>query len=197
MNAISSVKELNRVVRDQLIELSGLPSDRVLNSLSLHGTDLDKLLEDNIYNGYATSDSVLLFELESRQNRGDMSQSNDDDTISLYRSFVMRLIIYGDDSSDVANIVISRLRTQYYLNTLRDNGVYVEDVEEPTIVNEYKNDTMWIRNDINVDISSKFIIQPANAYVSFEDYVGINIVDKANVISNTFDSAIFDSSTFS
>lgn len=168
MIALSNVNELNKILRNQLIKQSRLNSEQVLNALSIHGEDLDKLLEEQAYISIDRSDLLILFELQSRRNDSDVSMTNEDDSVTMYRSFNFRVIIYGNDSSSLANVLVSRFRTEAVRNELHYNGVYLERVNEPDILNEYKNNTMWLRNDIVLEISCKFNISQIDVENTFE-----------------------------
>lgn len=155
---LTSVDELNKILRQVIIQQSNLSDEQVLNSLSIHGEDLDKLFEEQEYISIDRSDALILFELQSRRSSADISMTNDDGSITLYRSFTFRVMIYGNDSSNIANVLIARLRTEDVRVQLLDSNIYVEKVSEPDVLNEYKNQTMWIRNDIAIDISCEFNI---------------------------------------
>ena len=162
MIAIESTAKLEELLRNLLIEQSTLASERVLNSLSIHGEDLDKLLEDSIYVSLDRTDCVLLFELISRESSSDIS-NEDEDAISTYRSFSLKCILYGNDSNEIATEIVSRLRTEKVIEDLQAQGIYLETVSRIESVNEYKNETMWQRNDFDIDISCLFKISKISA----------------------------------
>lgn len=158
MTILRDVSELNKIFRKHIIAQSRLDGEQVLNALSIHGEDLDKLFEEQVYISIERQNLLVLFELQSRPNEADVSMTNDDESIILYRSFVFRIIIYGNDSSMLANELVARFRTEKVRNAFRDDGVHIERINDPEIVNEYKNRTMWLRNDISIDIACEFNI---------------------------------------
>lgn len=167
MIAIESTAKLEELLRNLLIEQSALEPERVLNSLSIHGENLDKLLEDSIYVSIDRTDAVLLFELISRESSSDIS-NEDEDAISTYRSFSLKCILYGNDSNEIATAIVSRLRTEKVIEDLQAQGVYLETVSRIESVNEYKNETMWQRNDFDIDISCLFKISKISAEYEFD-----------------------------
>lgn len=177
MRALSSVKELNKILREVLVSQSQLSQSKVLNALSIHGEDLDELFEEQIYTSIERYEVMILFELQSRRNTSDVSMTNDDGTITLDRSFALRVVIYGNDSSDVANLLVARLRTENIRNFLHEQGVYLEKINEPDILNEYKNNTMWLRNDIEIDIISKFNITQTELESEFSQLALMKILE--------------------
>lgn len=170
MTHFANVEELNKVIRNIIIEQSQVPSERVLNSLSVHGEDLAELLEDEIYTSIEKSNLMILFELKSRESTSDMSMYDDEnERVTLIRSFTITMIIYGDDSSNLANALFARFTSKEIRNSLHDSGIYLENTSKPVIITEYKNQTMWIRNDIDLDISCSFSIEKITKDNYFEN----------------------------
>lgn len=156
IKTFSSVKELNKVLRQQVILQTELPADNVRNGLSTYGETLEKLLAKQTYEAYEQEDSFIVFELKTRQNESDVSYTNDDDTVTYDRSYELICYIYGNSSADVANKLVARLRTEKVRTDLYDQGVYLEKINEPISFNEYKNDMMWLRTDVSIMISCEF-----------------------------------------
>lgn len=156
IKTFSSVNELNKVLRQQLILQTELSSSNVRNGLSTYGETLEKLLAKQTYDAYEQEDSFIVFELKTRSNDSDVSYTNDDDSITYDRSYELICYIYGNSSADVANKLVSRLRTEKVRTDLYDSGVYLESVKEPVSFNEYKNDMMWLRTDVSIFVSCEF-----------------------------------------
>lgn len=160
MITLPNTNSIETIIRAALIAQSGLNGKFVRNSLSLHGEALEKVLSEQIYTSIDGSDSLMLFELQSRQNDADMSETEDDESISYYKSFKIYVIIYGDNSTNLANTLSARFRTERVRRQLQSEGLYLETISDSQKINEYKNETMWIRNDIEIDISCHLSIQP-------------------------------------
>ena len=163
-----NIDELNSVLRKVLIEQSELPADRVLNSLSEYGTDLDILLEDNSYDSINFDTPTMLFELSLRPSSSDISENSsqitqekltvsdyiyvdglvvsDDgpiinDTIDFYKSYKLHVIIYGNNGYNIANKTIGRLRSEFVRNEVQEKGIYLESVENLNSLKESKFST--------------------------------------------------------
>lgn len=158
IKTFSSVNELNKVLRQQVILQSELPAENVRNGLSTYGEALEKLLVKQTYDAYEQEDSFIVFELKTRQNESDVSYTNYDDTVVYDRSYEFICYIYGNSSADVANKLVARFRTEKVRTNLYDNGVYLQEVKEPISFNEYKNEVMWLRTDVSILISCEFKI---------------------------------------
>lgn len=158
MISLTSIEKLNSLMRDQLIKQSQLSPKRVLNALSIHGEDLDELISGSVYGSIEPSNEVILFELRSRNDGSNVTFTEENGEITCYKSYSLRIIIYGDESTTLVNKIMSRFRTIKVRNDLLSKGVYVEKISDPEKINEYKNDSMWIRNDMDIDISCKMTI---------------------------------------
>lgn len=176
MISISNFDELNKILRKQLILQSELPSKRVANSDTLYGVTLDKLLKDKIFISLDSKDNILLFELISRNSSNDINFSETDSNINSYKSYELKIIIYGNTSPDIANNVEARFRTEYVLNDLQNQGIYIESVSEPIIIHEFINESQWTRTDLSIYISCKFEIKPITMLDDYSDYSDIIVI---------------------
>lgn len=176
ITTISSVKELNKILRKELIAQSQLNSNYVLNALSTYGETLDKLLSNKVYDSYETKDAVLLFQLFNRNNESDFSFTEKNGTITYNKSYELKIIIYGNASSDIANKISSRFRTEKVRNDLQNLGVYLESISDPESINEFKNEVMWFRTDISIFITSEFSYQQTSEDSDFDILSKINII---------------------
>lgn len=176
MISISNFDELNKILRKQLILQSELPSKRVANSDTLYGVTLDKLLKDKIFISLDSKDNILLFELISRNSSNDINFSETDSNINSYKSYELKIIIYGNTSPDIANNVEARFRTEYVLNDLQNQGIYIESVSEPIIIREFINESQWTRTDLSIYISCKFEIKPITMLDDYSDYSDIIVI---------------------
>lgn len=158
MKTLQNVDAIEKVMRAQLIAQSEVNQKFVRNSLSIHGEALEKLLEEQIYSSISTNDAMILFEFRDRLTDSDGSETNEDGSISYYKSYKLYVIIYGDNSTNIANNIVARFRTEAVRLALRDEGIYLEQISEASKINEYKNETMWLRNDIEIDISCQLSI---------------------------------------
>ena len=178
MTNMASVKELNKIIRNHLIEQSELNQKNVLNAISNYGETLDKLIENQVFGSYQKTDVVLLFQLNSRDNDADISFTDSDDKIVYYKSYEIYITMYGDNSPNIANNIASRFRTQQVKNSLLDSGIYLEYISNPTIINEFKNKSLWIRTDLSIGIRCQFSISQIGKEDNFNVINTVNIINK-------------------
>lgn len=180
MNTIADINELNKLVRNQLITQAELPSDRVRNALTTYGATLDKLLMKQEFDSVCPCEELMLFELRTCENDGDVSMTEVDDTVSFYKSYTLYIILYGDNSATVMNKLIARLRTQAVRQALYEEGVYIEEVKNDSSVNEFKNDVMWHRHDTEILISCKMSIKQVTPDEAFEKVDPVDAIYKGD-----------------
>lgn len=177
MKYLTQVKDLVKIIRDELITQSELPSNSVLNALSLYGTDLTKKVGQTgqTYEGISQTDTTLLFELTSKSSTSDVSEDvevivQEQNQLLIEKMFRVHIIIYGSSSSDVAMKIVARLRSENARVHLYDQGVYLSDVSDIHIMNEFKNNKMWLRNDFDIDIAAQFNISQV---IDDDMYIGL------------------------
>lgn len=180
MISITDINELNKILRKYLISQTELPADRVRNALTTYGAELDKLLQRQEYDSINECDNILLFELKTRENDGDVSMTEADDIITFFKSYTLHLILYGAHAATIMNKFIARFRTQSIRQLLYEEGVYIEKVFNDTRINEYKNDVMWDRHDTDIYISCKMSIDQLSADETFESVEPVTTIYKGD-----------------
>lgn len=174
MKTIDDINELNKIIRTHLVSQAEIASNNVRNALTTYGTDLDKLLEEKEYVGIGLTDALILFELRTNDNNADVSMTENDGDITFYKSYLIYVIIYGDDGKNVMNKLIARLRSQRIRQALYEDGVYLEKVTNDVSINEFKNNVMWLRNDFEIHISCQLRITQLSTDNDFESISPIN-----------------------
>ena len=146
-----------KFLRNEIIKQSQLPSDRVLNALSIRGTNLTKVLNEIIEESYEVDDSFILFELVYVDNGNNVVIPNDEYMTSI-SNFNFNLHIYGNNSYMVAQKIWTGLRNENAALNLVEQGIHVNGVTFPQTINEFINNTLWIRHDLTIKFEVKFDI---------------------------------------
>ena len=179
MKSLTDLKEINKILRTVIIAQSQLLSANVRNALSLHGEDLEKLIEGTVYNSYEVTDCFALFELKYRDSSNNISFTNTDQTndpVTIQNSFAFQVMIYGNASPTTAALFTARMRTAKVRQDLMTQGVYIERVENPVSINEYINDSMWIRTDVVINISCEMLVQQVSNDYQVSSYNSVNTI---------------------
>lgn len=141
-------------LRKEIIKQSGISDDRVLNALSVRGTDLTKILDDSILS-YDISDCFIIFELVEDNSKTSYTTPNENSMDSI-ANFNMLLKIYGNSSYIVSQMLKSRLKNPNVITELRNKGIYLTSIDNIVSVNEFINNTYWIRHDMTLNITVRF-----------------------------------------
>lgn len=176
MIAIKNVHELTKILYTYLVKESELDNKKVLNALSVYGIDLVKYMEDlNINSSLDLSDLMIIFELQSRNNSSDVA-FEDNNGIYSYVSYTLHLTIYGNSSNQLAHILKNRFESEIVRNNLLNEGIHIENIDNPSDYNEFINKTMWIRSNLNINLTCLYKIKNIDSYSEYESISNINII---------------------
>ena len=174
---LRSIDDINVVVRRFLIRQSEVDEHFVRDVKTLFGPSLDKSEDDIIFESIEHEDVMILFELLARKSDSDMTQTLEDGSVISYKSFVVHIIIYGDDSAYVAEKLVARFGTQKVRSDLQSNAIHLEEISEITELHEFKASTIWKRNDFDIDISCNLLFSQINDDYEVVSLSSLNIVD--------------------
>ena len=150
----SIFKEIEKIIGDLLVKESELPKEHVLNSLSLRGPELDKLIDEKVYLSYNLNDCVLLFEVSADSNLLDLSlPDKETDEIIKDIGLNVKTIIYGNCSLELANIIKARLESAEVREEFLSRSLYLYEVSNLSSLNEFKNNTVWPRTDFDISLN--------------------------------------------
>lgn len=177
---LSNIKELDKIIGDELATQCSVNADMVRTADSVYGTDLDKRSPNtNIFNSIEHTDTLVLFEISPDEATGDMSEENRKSEFGhfdYYKHFIAHVIVYGDTSIDTSLIAIARLRSEAVRsNLLLTKGVHISKVTEPDKIEEFVNGALWMRNDFDIHFGVVLDVAPATPDYMMEDYTELNI----------------------
>ena len=101
-------------------------------------------------------------------------------SITYYKMFSLHLMMYGEDSPITSIKLISRLRSENVRSNLYDSGIYIESITDPQSLNEFKNNMMWLRKDVFINLGVKFSIVPVSQTIEFENIKNLQIEEVNN-----------------
>lgn len=162
-------KELDKIIRNILIEQAEISPNYVRNAATAYGQDLQKENCEDVFETITTDDILILFHVEQRQATEDFTETNRNGKIDYYRSFRASIIIYGDDSENTALILKSRLLSQECRETLIEYGVCIQSISNPMEIHEYKNQVMWCRTDFEINFACQFEFDKISAFHNFSE----------------------------
>lgn len=172
---MTNIDKLTTILRAELIKQSGLRPDYVRDVSSTYGAYLDQNDEEDIFRSIQPSDTLILFELQKDESESEMSETNENETIRFIKAFNLHLIIYGENSTNIATMLVARLRTEASRNSFLNKDIYIQSIENPSIITEFINNVVWIRNDIDIKICCEFTFDQSEIETHYSTFDKINI----------------------
>lgn len=103
---------------------------------------------------------------------------NDDGSVDITRNFNIHFYIYGNQSQEVALIIYSLMRSNFVLNELNSNGIFLETTSGINQMYEEINGEIWERRDLECKFNENVDIPvPTLDKVSIvgDESVGVNV----------------------
>lgn len=177
---INNLQNLEKLFRKYLIKQSDLNSSQVINSLSIRGPELIKIINAEFVSPINLLECVLLFEISYNDTNNNVSMVEEDGTITLYNSYKINLISYGLYSKTLMSILKARFESSIVRYDLHTEGIYLENVSNIESINEFVNETLWERSDLSIEFSCRLSILQNSNPLEFENLNSI-ILDSENL----------------
>lgn len=170
------IKNLRKVI----IEHVGLDNNRVLNTTTVRGADLAKIINESQLNSFNLSDSFIIFELrESTDNTDYYIIDENDLENSIITRYSMDLKLYGNACRVVSLKILSVFREQYILQDLYEKGIHFTGISKPESANEFINNTLWKRSDMTIHLEARIKVEKSKQDEYFdEEMSGVDISSK-------------------
>lgn len=152
-------EDIIKILRRTVIENSRVDGSRVLNALSVRGTDLSDVISATQTYSFAASDVFILFELLKDENGDNYVTPKDDNSMIAIASYKYHLMIYGNGSDLCSQVLRTTFKQPYIAMDLRDQGIYIRTVSSGETINEFNNNTLLLRNDLEVEIEVAYILE--------------------------------------
>lgn len=82
-----------------------------------------------------------------------------DGAVDITRSLNVLIDIYGDDSQALALVIMSVIKSQFILNYLSENGLYlITNYVSAKQINEIIQDEWWVRQQLSFDLAENVTI---------------------------------------
>lgn len=183
MISATTYKDIIITLGKFLDEKSGLNSQRILNADSVRGTDISQMINSTESYSPAQSDSFLLFELlEDTSGEHFVTPGQREQDMMSIQSFNFHIMIYGNNSPMDAQKISTIFKNADLVLGLRDSGIFVNQVSAVDPINEFINNTLLIRRDIDIKIEVRFQfdnVGPEPEY--FETLTKIEVKGKSSI----------------
>lgn len=151
---LKSLDDAIIILRNKIIDITKLDGQFVLNALSIYGTDMSKVLldaqdgikQDGINPTETINDTLILFEPRNEPDSlNNMMQKED-----AYSAYILHVIMYGEHAEELSMMLKANLLQIDVKAKLNYDGIQISRISDIEAMNEFKNETMWQRRDMDV-----------------------------------------------
>ena len=171
MKSIENTDEILKIVKSMIMKQLNLPSENVLDGKSIYGAMLQKRLDNEIFNTFDRNDCIVVMDISE-------SLDYDEDVIPednlIYQSIICHLYIYGNNSALMSKMLKFRALSQKNKYELNSQGLHLYKIIGPIDIDEFINNTMYHRKDLELHFSFKTTIENVD---DFEIYENTNILN--------------------
>ena len=179
---LSSIDEINKILRKEIIFQSELEERRVVNGYSIHGQDLVTQLNSYLQNSYDPKDSYIVYELHVD---GDYTTETDfSGVLTIAAKYKMHLYVYGNNSTTLSNVLVSRLETDECRLHLQNEGINLISISNISNGTDFINETLYPRTDLDINIYSELQILPkSNDIINTINDIKLEIINSEENIN--------------
>lgn len=150
-------EDIVKLVRKTVINILGINANRVINSSSVRGADLQKAIDASKFDSFSLNDVFIVFDVtENDSDKYYVVPEENDGSTSSISSFDFNLKMYGNGCHNYSQKLLCGFKDQEILVDLREKGIYVKGVTHPRVHNEFINNTLWTRSDITINVRVRF-----------------------------------------
>lgn len=139
-------------LRKQILLLTGLSNNYVINGDSVYGPTAYKMVSDIIGITPGLSDTFIIFEFKEIENDSYGITFDSDNNGYAFIPYGLFLKIYGDNAHEVAAQLQSGLKFSGTVEALYNQGIKYISISNIQSVNEFINGVRWPRCDLELDI---------------------------------------------
>lgn len=154
---VTTYEDVIKNFRTVISNECGIDLSRILNSLSVRGPELLKVMSDTQTYSFGLSDCFIVFELvEDNSAEDNVVLHEADGSTSSISSYNMNMRIYGNDCHKTSQDIRMTFKNPDIALNMRSNGVYIYGIPFPTSINEIVNNTVWPRCDLTIKVKVRF-----------------------------------------
>lgn len=168
MTTLKDLRELEKILSSMLVKQSGLENSRIINALSIRGPELSKLIQETVELSYDLSDTVVIFEINLEENENINFTEKNDTNIREDVYAKVDLTIYGNQSTLLGKQLKARFETEKCRYDLQNQGVILMKVGSITSLNEFINNTVWPRCDLEIYVGCEIECKEIDTFNDFE-----------------------------
>ena len=139
-------------LRNQLLLLSGLDNNYIINGDSIYGPTAYQMVSEIIGKSPSLEDTFIIFEFKEIENDSYGITFDDKNNGYALVSYGLFLKIYGDNSHSMAAKIQAGLKFPGTVEVLYNQGIKYTSLSNISSLNEFINGVRWPRCDIELDI---------------------------------------------
>ena len=105
------------------------------------------------------SSVFILFELLKDKNSDNYVTPKDDNNMIAIASYTFHIMIYGNGSDTCSQYLRATFKQPQIAQELRENGIYIRNIDSGETINEFINNTLLLRCDLNVSLEVAYVLQ--------------------------------------
>lgn len=159
-------------LRKTIMQYADLKPQKVMNALSIRGTELSDKISQNITQSFSAGDVFILFELLKDEDGDNYVTPKDDKNMISIASYKFHLMIYGNGSDNCSQVIRTIFKRPNIAMDLREKGIYVRSINSGETINEFINNTLLLRSDLELYIEVAYVLNNKEEpeYFSTEDF---------------------------
>lgn len=166
---ITNTDDITKIWKRTIQSQCEMNNTQVRSLVSSRGQNLDKKVDDYIYETLSRTDLCALFEIDINPSEPVVTMEYSEDEVLSYVYAKLKVIIYGKESSLIAVKFKSRLESSEIRDSLWQQGIKFDEVTSIESVHEFINEVIYFRTDININFSFRLNVEKINIDNYFDD----------------------------
>ena len=183
----TTFNDIIKNIRNVIIEYVGLDNNRVLNTASVRGADLLKIINKCELNSFNLNDSFIVFEFKESTDKDYYIINENDTENSIVSRYQMDIKLYGGACHIISQKMLSVFREEHILQDLYEKGIHFTGIEYPETVNEFINNTLWPRCDMTIRLQARMKVEKSKADEYFPEVSNPEEIYEKIIIKNISD----------
>lgn len=167
--AITNTDDITKIWKKTIEQQCELTNIQVRSLVSPKGQNLDKQIEQFVYEGISRSDVCALFEIDINPSTETLTMNYDDVDILTYVYAKLKVILYGKSAELIAVKFKARLESSEVRDKLWHQGIKFDEISSIESVHEFKNEVVYFRTDININFSFRLDISKIDVDNYFDE----------------------------
>lgn len=161
-NILSIIPEMRKTISAQ----SGVSLDRIINSNSIRGPNISNLdINIGVEVPFCPDETFIVFELLNNDSV-DVTNEEEDGTVTNFISVDFKLFIYGNRSFDIAQSLKTKMLASAVNDEMDRLGINIQNVDNIQTNNDFVNKTIVMRSilTLTLGIAIKNIVDSSQEY---------------------------------